>query len=89
VRLIEHLGLGRDRVIIVPGNHDINRKSSEAYFNTCDADGETPRPPFWPKWKQYSQFLQEFYPTFRTSRPQFLRISCRPFAGMTERADPL
>ena len=61
VRLIEHLNLGRDRVIIVPGNHDVNRKSCEAYFNTCDADGEDPVPPFWPKWKQYAHFFEEFY----------------------------
>ena len=61
VKLIEHLGLERDRVIIVPGNHDINRKSCEAYFNACDADGETPVPPFWPKWKQYAHFFEEFY----------------------------
>src|SRR5262245_45276346 len=28
-----HLGLGRDRILVIPGNHDINRSLCEAYFN--------------------------------------------------------
>jgi WD40 repeat protein/3',5'-cyclic AMP phosphodiesterase CpdA len=61
MKLTEFLGLGRERVVIVPGNHDINRKSCEAYFNTCAADEQDPVPPFWPKWKQYAAMFAEFY----------------------------
>ncbi|MGH8459743.1 MAG: metallophosphoesterase family protein, partial [Nevskiales bacterium] len=34
------LDLPRERVVIVPGNHDINRGSCAAYFMTCKADDE-------------------------------------------------
>ena len=68
-----HLKLGHDRVVIVPGNHDINRKSCESYFNGCDADGEKPKQPFWPKWKQYAHSFEEFYralaPRFTVNEP--------------------
>jgi calcineurin-like phosphoesterase family protein len=37
-------------VIIVPGNHDINRKECESYFNRCEARDETPSPPYTAKW---------------------------------------
>jgi 3',5'-cyclic AMP phosphodiesterase CpdA len=59
--IAKHLGLAHDRVVIVPGNHDINRKSCEAYFNQCAADETEPVAPFWAKWKQYEAMYQEFY----------------------------
>jgi len=55
------LGLQRHRIVVIPGNHDINRKSCEAYFNRCEADDEKPVPPYWPKWEQYSVFVQKLY----------------------------
>ncbi len=55
------LGLGRDRVLVVPGNHDINRNACEAYFKDCEADDETPREPFWPKFRHYAGFFERFY----------------------------
>jgi len=61
VGLVEALGLSRDRVAMVPGNHDINRKACEGYFAECAADEEEPREPFWPKWKWYSAFFEQFY----------------------------
>ncbi len=60
-RMAGLLGLGRDRVLIVPGNHDINRKSCEAYFAECEADDQQPKPPFWPKLRHYNEFFQRFY----------------------------
>ncbi len=60
-RLASHLRFGHDRVIIVPGNHDISRNSCDAYFKSCEEDGQTPVPPFWPKWKQYAHSFEEFY----------------------------
>jgi WD40 repeat protein/3',5'-cyclic AMP phosphodiesterase CpdA len=55
------LGLQRNRIVVIPGNHDINRKSCEAYFNRCEADDDEPVPPYWPKWEQYSSFFQKLY----------------------------
>lgn len=59
--LTKHVGLKRDRVVVVPGNHDINRASCLAYFAECDADDIKPVPPFWPKWRQYHEFFQQVY----------------------------
>ena len=60
-KLTEFLGLSRRRVVIVPGNHDINRKKCEAYFLNCDAEDELPQPPFWPKWEFFVELFQRFY----------------------------
>jgi 3',5'-cyclic AMP phosphodiesterase CpdA len=60
-QLVEYLQLPRQRVVIVPGNHDINRKACEAYFADCAADGREPVPPFSPKWKHFLSHFQEFY----------------------------
>jgi WD40 repeat protein/3',5'-cyclic AMP phosphodiesterase CpdA len=59
--LTDFLGLGRERVVLVPGNHDINRDTCEGYFRTCSGDEQTPAPPFWPKWKHYHSLFQHFY----------------------------
>ncbi|MCP4548013.1 MAG: NACHT domain-containing protein, partial [bacterium] len=59
--LAEFLGLPRDRVAIVPGNHDINRDYCEAYFKGCKADEVDPQSPYWPKWKHYADFFDYFY----------------------------
>ncbi|MCP4663314.1 MAG: metallophosphoesterase, partial [bacterium] len=59
--LTDFLELGRDRVVVVPGNHDVNRPACEAYFKECEADEVEPAPPFWPKWKHYARFFHAFY----------------------------
>ena len=59
--LIQLLKLPQNRVVMIPGNHDINRKACEAYFNNCEADGEKPVAPFWPKWRHYAQLFHRFY----------------------------
>ena len=50
-RLERFLDLPRERIAVIPGNHDVNRKSCEGYFATCEGDEEEPQPPYWPKWK--------------------------------------
>ncbi|MGH8904445.1 MAG: pentapeptide repeat-containing protein, partial [Egibacteraceae bacterium] len=60
-QLTEYLGLPRRRVVIVPGDHDVNRKACQAYFSRCDADEEEPLWPFWPKWRHFSSMFREFY----------------------------
>lgn len=61
VKLTDHLGLPRHRVVLIPGNHDVNRKACEAYFNQCEADDQKPVPPFSPKWRHCLAMFQEFY----------------------------
>jgi 3',5'-cyclic AMP phosphodiesterase CpdA len=48
-------------VVIVPGNHDINRKLCEAYFAQCEGEEQKPVAPYWLKWKHYHWLFQEFY----------------------------
>ena len=60
--LIEYLGLPPERVVMVPGNHDINRKACQAYFFECESQEEQPTPPFWPKWRDFVNFFNAFYP---------------------------
>ncbi len=59
--LAKKLGLGRDRVITIPGNHDVHRKECLRYFERCVESGETIVPPWFPKWQQYAAAFGEFY----------------------------
>ena len=59
--VIEFLDLKLNRVIIVPGNHDVNRKACEAYFNTCEANQKEPVRPYWNKWKDYYWLFKKLY----------------------------
>jgi tRNA A37 threonylcarbamoyladenosine biosynthesis protein TsaE len=61
ISLSDRLKVPRRRVVIVPGNHDINRNLCEAYFKQCDGEEQPPIPPYWPKWKHYHWLFQEFY----------------------------
>jgi calcineurin-like phosphoesterase family protein len=60
-QLTSFLKLKRNQVVIIPGNHDINRKACEAYFNECEADDQRRLSPYWPKWKHYHAFFQNSY----------------------------
>ncbi len=59
--LCEGLGLSRQRVAMVPGNHDVSWKKCQAYFFNCDGDGTKPVSPYWPKWGPYSGMFSRFY----------------------------
>jgi Sulfatase-modifying factor enzyme 1/Calcineurin-like phosphoesterase len=59
--LTEVLRLPRERVVIVPGNHDINRDSCAAYFMTRKADDEEPVAPYWPKWEHFHRMFRAYY----------------------------
>ncbi|HLK69938.1 MAG TPA: metallophosphoesterase [Bryobacteraceae bacterium] len=72
--LSQYLAIPRHHIAIVPGNHDINRKTCLAYFAECEGDGKKPAPPYWPKWKQYASLFTELYgkvpgATFTEERP--------------------
>ena len=73
-RLSVTLGIPREQIALVPGNHDINRKTCEGYFADREGDDLKPVPPYWPKWRQFAGFFGEFYQTvpavtFTESRP--------------------
>jgi len=59
--LLAYLGLGTDRLLFVPGNHDVNRTLCEAYFARCTAEGEEPQLPYWPKWGPYLELFDRCY----------------------------
>jgi 3',5'-cyclic AMP phosphodiesterase CpdA len=66
--LTGRLGLSRRRVVIVPGNHDVNRWACEAYFNQCAADDTPPQAPYWPKWQHFAAMFERFYSGERSIR---------------------
>ncbi|TDD73896.1 TIR domain-containing protein, partial [Actinomadura rubrisoli] len=55
------LGLEAQRVVVVPGTHDITRAACQAYFAGCEADEIEPQPPYWPKWRHFAGLFKEFY----------------------------
>ncbi|WP_030144851.1 TIR domain-containing protein [Spirillospora albida] len=55
------LGLEAQRVVIVPGSHDVTKAACQAYFSSCEADDVEPQPPYWPKWRHFSGLFKEFY----------------------------
>jgi S-DNA-T family DNA segregation ATPase FtsK/SpoIIIE len=52
--LREGLRLDTDRIVLVPGNHDVNRSWAQAYFLECEANDEDPRRPYSPKWTSFA-----------------------------------
>jgi WD40 repeat protein/3',5'-cyclic AMP phosphodiesterase CpdA len=55
------LTLPPERLVIVPGNHDINRALCRAYFDQCEGEETQPRPPYWDKWKHFAWLFRELY----------------------------
>nr|WP_030490998.1 pentapeptide repeat-containing protein [Micromonospora chokoriensis] len=54
VELAAGLGLGPDRLVLVPGDHDVNRLKSQAYFLDRESEGLPALAPYWPKWEPYA-----------------------------------
>lgn len=59
--LCTRLRVPSDRILVVPGNHDINRKKCNAYFLDCEGDDKDPIEPFWPKWTPFVEFFDDLY----------------------------
>ncbi len=68
VSLSRITGLDHKRVVVVPGNHDINRSLSEGYFANCRGDDVLPQEPYWPKWKHFRHLMEQFYGSTDESR---------------------
>ncbi|WP_239394100.1 TIR domain-containing protein, partial [Frankia sp. CiP3] len=68
------LSLEPDRLVLIPGSHDVNHAACRAYFADCEADDMEPAPPYWPKWRHFAAFLAEVYqgvegPLFDADQP--------------------
>jgi hypothetical protein len=59
--VMDVVGLSRHRLVMVPGNHDINRAASRAYAADEESLGREPVPPFARKWRNYQTMFQRFY----------------------------
>jgi 3',5'-cyclic AMP phosphodiesterase CpdA len=70
-QLSTYTQVGRERIVVVPGNHDINRDLCEGYFASQKGEGATPVEPYDPKWKAYIGFVQRLHgpEAFTPERP--------------------
>lgn len=59
--LADYLNIDRRYVLMVPGNHDVNRKLCQAARLTADAEAKPFNPPYFSKFKFYKEFLDDFY----------------------------
>jgi 3',5'-cyclic AMP phosphodiesterase CpdA len=60
-RLATGLDIPRRNVVVVPGNHDVNRKLCESYFSECDGEEKEPVAPYARKWEPYRKHFDEFF----------------------------
>jgi 3',5'-cyclic AMP phosphodiesterase CpdA len=58
--LITTLELKSERVVILPGNHDVNREACKAHFAKRAAKGLAPIPPWFPKWDNFRTGLRKY-----------------------------
>ena len=68
------LGLEPDRLVIVPGGHDVSRTACHAYFLDCESRDVAPQLPYFPKLALYAQLFDELYqgldgPVFDIAQP--------------------
>jgi len=59
--LIKRLGIPTERLLVVPGNHDVNWDLCRAHFLDCSARDRIPSAPFEPKYEFYREFLRELH----------------------------
>jgi uncharacterized protein YjbI with pentapeptide repeats len=59
--LAEEAEIPRQHVAIVPGGHDVNRLTCQAYFLQEEGAGREPAAPYWPKWQHYVDAFRDFY----------------------------
>jgi len=53
------LRLEPDRLVVVPGRHDVSQAACAAYFANCAADDTDPVPPYWTKWRHFDRVFRE------------------------------
>jgi 3',5'-cyclic AMP phosphodiesterase CpdA len=69
--LCKHTGLGYERIVVVPGNHDVSWGLSAAYFAECEGNETPPREPYPKKWRHYQAFVASLHgeAAFTEDRP--------------------
>jgi Calcineurin-like phosphoesterase len=70
VGIEDFTGLPRDKIVIIPGNHDVNRKLFLSEVHAAEARGKVPQWPVVGKWEFYAGFLRDFYGDDRLFRPE-------------------
>ncbi|MES1242792.1 MAG: pentapeptide repeat-containing protein [Acidobacteriota bacterium] len=55
------LRLPRERVVLLPGDRDVNRDACLAYFSDCLAEEREPEPPYRPKWRLFAAAWRDLY----------------------------
>jgi HAD superfamily hydrolase (TIGR01509 family) len=60
-KLATRLAIPRSRVVMVPGNHDVNWDLSDSHFKKRQAEEKLPLPPYWPKWQFYQSMFKTFF----------------------------
>ncbi|MGH3769977.1 MAG: NACHT domain-containing protein, partial [Pseudonocardiaceae bacterium] len=68
------LGLEPDRLLIVPGGHDVSKIACQSYFLRCEANDEEPQQPYFPKLEHYAELFSDLYqglegPLFDIAQP--------------------
>jgi formylglycine-generating enzyme required for sulfatase activity/UDP-2,3-diacylglucosamine pyrophosphatase LpxH/energy-coupling factor transporter ATP-binding protein EcfA2 len=72
--LVEAAGLNRDRLFVVPGNHDVDRRMGKGLARTLDTnddadeyfDPERPTPHLTQKFHAFSEWYSDYFRTIRT-----------------------
>ena len=68
------LGVEPDRLLVVPGGHDVSKTACQAYFLQCHSRDEEPQQPYFPKLEHYTRLFDELYhgldgPLFDIAQP--------------------
>ncbi len=72
--LLDAAGLNRDRLFIVPGNHDVDRKAGRFFLRTLDTkedadeyfDPDAPIPHLTEKFHAFSEWYNDYFKTIRS-----------------------
>jgi WD40 repeat protein/uncharacterized protein YjbI with pentapeptide repeats/3',5'-cyclic AMP phosphodiesterase CpdA len=60
-RLSQSLDVPRSRVVVVPGNHDVNHELCDSYFGECSGTEKSPVKPYARKWDPFRERFERFY----------------------------
>lgn len=63
--LLRHLNLTTERLVLVPGSHDVTIAACRAYFDDCEADDIEPQPPYHKKWRHFNRTFTDLYRNVR------------------------
>lgn len=58
------LGLEPDRLLVVPGGHDVSKAACLSYFARCEAKEISPQEPYFPKLEHYADLFTQLYQGF-------------------------